>query len=142
MIHLKYKRETEKGPEPAYIQFDGKYCFQLFMPCPSEQTKFYWRHEKCNSRLYVNEGGDLLCSTLIKTGDECDDPFFIQNALFKCEDGGHTCKYVQMQGLSDMMVAISNVVASIENISFGGGADQKKQFLKNIMKTINNKWKG
>ena len=138
-----YKRETEKGPEPALTKFNEKHCFQLFMPCLSEEcdkTKFYWRHEKCNSRLYVNVDGDLLCYKLMDPNDKCDDPFFIQNALFKCEDQGHTSKYVQMKDLSDMVAAIANALASIENISFNGGAQERKQFLKNMQKTISNKW--
>ena len=76
----------------------------------------------------------------METKYECDDPFFIQNALFKCEDRGHISEYVQMEDLSKMMVAIANNLASIENYSFDGGAQERKQFLKNMQKTLSNKW--
>lgn len=137
-----YDSTTDPGNKPVILKDkDNKLCFKLFFPCPGEmcsQTSYYWKHRECDSKVYINEMGFLLCFSSLN-GKGCDSKNFIQKSLFKCEDKKHKSKYVGVRELSEVFLAIGNLIKSIDNVP-GMDRTTTKKIASEFMRSVSEQW--
>ena len=131
--------QTSASDEPSFLQYCGKFCFKLYVPCPGCDKKlFFWNHAPCGSKLYIDQDGYLLCYNLL-TSRNCTQKYFIQFSLFKCSNSIHTSCYTKIAQHSDIMMAIGLALKSIQNIP-GVDQKQKTRFSKNMCDSIQENW--
>eukprot|EP01016_Furgasonia_blochmanni_P050121 TRINITY_DN7696_c0_g2_i2.p2 TRINITY_DN7696_c0_g2~~TRINITY_DN7696_c0_g2_i2.p2 ORF type:complete len:122 (+),score=20.18 TRINITY_DN7696_c0_g2_i2:236-601(+) len=101
--------------------------------CPCEAKKDAnkvvrrWLHDKCKKTTYITEDADLTCD-----GEDCN-PYFIQDASFKCTVG-HT-EYLKFTTQSDFLWAMVNAVKSGEKSAV------PLNFMKRMSNALTTRWK-
>ncbi|CAD8213427.1 unnamed protein product [Paramecium octaurelia] len=111
----------------------------LVFSCPQEcicksNVPKKWYHKQCGKPLFVSEYGYILCENHLK---DCS-AFFIKDAFFQCNEAKKNNSWYKYRNLSNMLMALSNIVQAAELKEEEGLNIQS--FTKNLLDELNKKW--